>query len=520
MYSEANTTYKFSFKLKQAHRAAQLAYAAAIESGSSKSEARSRGVKAFLSRRVLIPSATITPNLQAKLKSWTDRMLISRVVTGDGYDPIRKRGVAQSHVHQVVVRTWPLKSVKHNTGHVGISIKSDRSRRLNAAGPDSESEKHLYFTWWPKFDKSAKGRIRKALGYTQCSTTSDYYRDKSGMISPKTDARLMAGHDQKEKAEKQLKEELTKEALDKALASPINQARPRQKDLKKDDVGWGVMADKVYVPVMGRTVDSETGKPVVNIFGLNETHMRMHVYEVKKQQRASETYYHKYDPRNSCSAKALDVLRKGGAELYISLKNYHIWSDPNLVHQSTVALQERIDELNGKVIAFDQAVSGLTLDEVSFPVVRYMEDNQPKNFNVCYYQLCVKDVISHLERLELSEYSRKVQELMAGILSLLREIGERKLNIDAITPLNIRLVESMEKLQTELKTESSRKELFLPVYGALLDIKRQYEVDPFTKMPPEPLLNEDESEQLSVPEVEVSPESETAPKNRWWSGLI
>ncbi len=488
MHSENNTTYICSFGLTQGHRAAKLAYNTAVGSGERKKDALKKGFRAFFGREVKVPSIVVTAthseNLRTIMEAYTQKGIFKRVVTTEGFDPFRKRGEAKDYNHQVVIRTWPYKSMVHS-GHAAVSIKSDEDRTMNAGGPDRKSPKHLYFSWWPAYDGTVKARFKKLFGYIRSTSVRKYIMDKEGLLSERTDARLLAGHDELEHARSRFESGFGKEWFTRVEVNPLKKNLPRQKRLNEKDLGWGVMADKVYLPVLGQTTIAGSDKKKINMFGLNESHMRVYVHNLRKKERASEVYYHKKDPRNSCSGKALEVIRAGGADNFVNTKNYHIWSDPNKLHQTAIKLQKRIEELNNKVELFDEKFNEVVgVEDKEFRVQRYqLEDGEEVKIDeeVNWNKLEVIDVIRLLRIIDDKDKPSKVRLLLSKILVQLEEVNERKIDVDTITPHTVELVELMNQLYNRLDSNEEKLDFFIPIYGALQRIKKHYAVDPYNK---------------------------------------
>ncbi|MRI33877.1 hypothetical protein EOPP23_12855 [Endozoicomonas sp. OPT23] len=491
MYSENNTTYRFSFARSKAHRAAQLAYTAAISSGTETRDARKAAIRAFFGREVIIPSTVVTAtnsgDLRSRLETYTEKRVFSRVITKEGFDPFRKRGEAQNCSHQIVIRTWPYHSYTGNAGHVSVSVKSDQDRKMNSSGPDQVSPKKMNFSWWPLFDKTVKSRIAKRLGYVRCTSEGSYKDDKIGMVSASTAAKLLVGHGELELAKSIFgpggSEGNNEKWFMKREVAPITAARPRQKRSSDPEQSWELMADKVYVPVMGAIKNIKTDEKKINMFGLNETKMRAHIHNLRKKERAGEVYYHVKDPRNNCSARALGVIKAGGAQHYVKTRNYLIWSDPNRIHKTAIKLQERIDDLNHQVAAAEHDFSTITgVGGQKVEVERIVDgENVLQEKGWGDENVDIDDISMHLSRLPQDKQSRKFKKLIKAICCQMDEIYQRRLDVDTITPHAIKLVELTGELWKNLKDNGDRLTYFLPVYTALQIVKKSYDVDPFTK---------------------------------------
>ena len=194
MQIEKGQVYSFIFSQMGRKSAAQAAFKLAKANGESDRSALKKSARAFIQRKVNV-SATMLEgshftHVSKQLMGDIKTKSVQRVTTAMGVDPIRKRGTAQNQTRQVIIRTWPFKSIDH-PGHASLSVKD--------SSPERSEPKHTFLSWWPTAEidstynrlliKMGLGELRKR----KARVTNRYTDDKVQEISNRTQARLLAG---------------------------------------------------------------------------------------------------------------------------------------------------------------------------------------------------------------------------------------------------------------------------------------------------------------------------------------
>ena len=488
MLNDATSQYILTFKgFRGRKAAADLAFRASRSIGDNRRRAFKVAVKAFIGKKVYIRQKVINLTVNKGLKSDIDKLVKSRTIkmitTNEGNDFMQKRGAAQDCVRVMVVRSWPFHNFK-NTGHAAVSIKSGWARSIATKNGNVRSRSNLYFTFWPDFNRKMTKRM-KFLGQKYVKVFDTYRRDKGGMVGRMTEARLMSGEGMADQALGIYKKDFDEQQQRRIRLEPLKEARNRQK--KADDGRWKVSADKVYLPAFGKTRIKGSIRSRCHMFGLDEEGMRRHAHELNKRAEEGALLYHMKDPRNNCSAKALEMIRVGGLENYIKVDEYLIWSTPNTFHDVAVRLQERIDALNSTVESLHGFAS--TIPDRPDPghgsswvggkakPASVVDPLKEKPFN----KMTLDETVSYLNSYVNDQMNRASSSVRSSIKTILGKLGDiKKLGgaLDKIIPHSIVLVEEMDRLRHLISAGDQLRDVFLPVNRALQHIHDLYNVDP------------------------------------------
>ena len=496
MLNDPGARYIFAFRgLRGRAAAAKLAYKAERSAGCDRKQAGKAAFKAFMVQSVVIKGRVInltsSSRLRQSIHDLSNRPFARTITTLDGSDPIAKRGSAQNLDRVIIFRSWAYKDMSH-PGHAALAIKSKTSRNLmDSTSKEFTSEPNLPFSWMPDDSDTQKGRPLKMrlLRRKYATTDSPYEDDKEIMTSQITNVRLMAGHGAIKKVMDTY--DLTRQQLIQTELKAITTPRPRQKRIKGTN-DWVTSADKVYIPAFGKAEDKKTGIASVHMFGLSEKKMRLYIHEMNQKIETGEVYYQKNHPKNNCSAKALEVAKVGGLDHYIDVHDYWIWIDPSTFHTVAVRLQKRIDELNGKVEAFNGFAATITdrPDRETYwhRLTHAMDKKKPniqtsmekpfKRMSLIETTAYLKHYLTEIQKPGHSEFDPKIRSSLSLILKKLASIEKQNGDLDKIVPHSIALVEEIDRLKGFIKSEAHKRNIFLPVNQALQHIRNLYNVDP------------------------------------------
>lgn len=443
MNPEAGITYNFTFKEVGRNQARQLAYELAKTRGHNRGKALLHSLEAFLGKRVKVAADELLQgefaHIDESLKTLQNKKLIARVATSAGFDHQRIRGGAKQLSRQIVVRTWPYKGL-NSPGHASLSIKDSK--------PESGPPKHKYLSWWPNGRyPGLLGRVMKVFSVSPAINHGAYREDKDYETSDQTIARLMAGAGDFDALKQS--ERFTAEEKKKGINNPVL-PRARQVPIRGTKL-WGTQADKVYIPPYGTNRHMETGSPHFLLFGLNESKMDAYVSKLKRSALLHSGQYNMVDPHKNCSGTVLDALKEAGADMFIDTNNAWLISDPNIVHNLAVRLQERLESLNQQVSELDtkftniisdpelalllapnKAIPGMSVSDMEWPM-----DDEPGLSGEFQHQIqMIKRAISHFERPEKSMESLipKAVVLMEAIQKGYQLAGEDEQATKAMAP--------------------------------------------------------------------------------------
>ena len=501
MLNTPGVQYVFAFKgFRGRTAAAKLAYKAKRSIGCDRKQAGRAAFKAFIVQSVTIKEKVINlstnDELRKSIRELSRKPFARTIKTLEGSDLIAKRGDAQNLDRVIVFRSWAYRDLSH-AGHASVAIKSKKARNLiDSSSKTFISKPNLPFSWMPsKYERQQKRPLKMKLLRRKFATAKDNYAwDKQLMTADKTSARLMAGHGRPKSAKRRYRTELTREEQVQVALNPITTPRPRQKQKRGDEI-WVTSADKVYVPVFGKAEDKKTNKTHIHMFGLSEEKMRRHIHELQPKMATGEIYYQEKHPKNSCSARALELAEVGGLNHFIKINDYWIWSDPNTFYTVAVRLQERIDDLNAKVDRchnfakiipdrpdkrryWKKTMSG---GDTSEPDIQTLMEKPFNQMNMVEVKAYLKHYAAQTQH---SDYDPAIQALLTHIIKKLDDIENQNADLERIIPHSIVLVEDIDKLSGMIKTERQKRDIFLPVNKALQHIHDLYDVDPLESQQP------------------------------------
>jgi virulence protein IcsB len=259
------------------------------------------------------------------------------------------KGEAKPLARQVVVRIWEYKSMDH-PGHAAVSIK-------NVMDPSQWKHTNEYVSWWP----AESGNSKDMLPFTsrEVSQSKSYQQDKYLEISERTEARL--------KEAELAHQEIAERRLEPISMELNKQAAffPRAAQKKGQDGNWGISAQKIYFPMIGKNKDlsaeGNQGNKFI-LFGLDEKAMLNDAQLLKREAKNGTTGYTFASRTENCAAIAVRMLRSGGAESFAPFSSAWIYEDPNKVQEYAKSVQKEIDQLNYKVDNIDNYSTQLLQD--------------------------------------------------------------------------------------------------------------------------------------------------------------
>lgn len=254
------------------------------------------------------------------------------------------RGDAKPLARQAVVRIWPNTKTKDggplkgNVGHASITVKNKMQDGLA-----KQIKKHI--SWWP--GASAEGSKKdRFFAQRPGRSLKDYAEDKRYEIADRTVERLMRG----EEAAARLK---TGDASpqDRELAKYI----PRANQKKDKDGKWGVVAQKVYFPLVGRNKETaQKNNKSFTLFGLNEKNIIADGEKAKADAGRSVIGYTLASKTENCAAMVARMLKSGGAENFSKFNSAWISEDPNKIHAYAKTVQIEVDKLNNQTKTIEE----------------------------------------------------------------------------------------------------------------------------------------------------------------------
>lgn len=278
------------------------------------------GDKAAMSAQELIESASSTNIDKKSIKNMTS-------IAEDVYG----RGNAKNLSRSVVIRIWPYKSMQH-VGHASVTIN-------NSNNPNVKKQIKEHMSFVPGEDPGNKMKERY-FGDRIGRFNSNYKEDKAFEISERAANRLNMGV--------QARDEISDKGIDNVTEETIALARfkPRALQKKNKDGDWGVSAQKVYIPTIGKCKDKVTSEKQSIMFGLCESDMLNTLKGLKEDAESGKLKYTLASTSQNCSAMAARMLVAGGSENFIKFESSLITEDPNSIHKYAKQVQDKVDELN------------------------------------------------------------------------------------------------------------------------------------------------------------------------------
>ena len=282
----------------------------------------------------------------------------------------------------------------------------------------------------------------ESVGLFKGGAKSSYSMDKQAQLKDSTQARLIAGHGDIYEVEEKMGK-VSPAIMLQARLAPIKTPKPRQKHSSSSDT-WGVVADKVYVPPFGPNKNPTTGEKTFLLFGLDEDKMRYFIQDRRKSKFLENAKYHMLDPANNCSGKTLELLKAGGAELFGTLDDTWVISDPNTAHQSSIRLQQRVDRLNETAERLEQMSS--TEKSVSTEtLVTDLEGDFEAEHDIESGEISTSSIpnaIDYLETVVLPIASGALRTQLYSAIEALKGIEKNKATIEGMMPHCINFVEA------------------------------------------------------------------------------
>lgn len=240
----------------------------------------------------------------------------------------RFHGVGMAKKAQIptaVFRFWPYENRQH-LGHASMSLKHP-----------SQPSQDKYFSWGIASPYEMVDRTDVLKSFPADKTSGTYREDKCGQLADRTRKRLEDG----ERARK-----IVKKHKGKGHTQLLKQAgfQPRARQKKDKDGDWGVSAQKVYLPIIGK--EYSYGKEATLLFGLNEKAICKTWQDVDKGVNDGSLRYRAISTKQNCSAMVARLLMAGGADAFVPYRAPWLYEDPNSLYDYTIRVQEKIDRLN------------------------------------------------------------------------------------------------------------------------------------------------------------------------------
>ncbi len=269
------------------------------------------------------------------------------------------RGNAKALARQAVVRIWPNAPgcpLKGAVGHASITVK-------NKMSPNFSRQISEHISWWPT-ENPSEGKKNQFFGRRGARSLEDYKEDRTREIGAQTVSRLKKGEDAKERLR-------TGQGtpLDRELAKYI----PRSNQMKDKDGDWGVIAQKVYLPLVGKNAETNNrNNKSFTFFGLNERRIIADAQKAKSDAEDGTTAigYTLASKEENCAAMVARMLKSGGAENFETFNSAWIFEDPNKIHAYAKTVQSKVDELN---IQADN-IGSIYIDKLKISAFKAMSD--------------------------------------------------------------------------------------------------------------------------------------------------
>ena len=247
------------------------------------------------------------------------------------------RGDAKPLARQAVVRIWPNTPMKEGgpwkgqVGHASITVK-------NKMEENAKKQINAHISWWP--GTSVEGTKNRFFAQRPGISLKDYKEDKKYEISERTVERLKRG----ENAAKRL---ATGDASPQDREDAKYTARANQ---KKDKNGnWGVIPQKVYLPLVGKNKDkTNRSDKSFSLFGLSEKNMIAGGEKAKSDAKQNIIGYTMASKTENCASMVARMMKSGGSENFSKFESAWISEDPNKIHEYAKTVQNEVDKLNGQ----------------------------------------------------------------------------------------------------------------------------------------------------------------------------
>ena len=219
-----------------------------------------------------------------------------------------------------------------HVGHASVTIN-------NSNNPNVKKQIKEHMSFVPGEDPGNKMKERY-FGDRIGRFNSNYKEDKAFEISERAANRLNMGV--------QARDEIADKGIDSVTEETIALARfkPRALQKKNKDGDWGVSAQKVYIPTIGKSKDKVTSEKQSIMFGLCESDMLNTLKTLKEDAESGKLKYTLASTSQNCSAMAARMLVAGGSENFIKFESSLITEDPNSIHKYAKQVQDKVDELN------------------------------------------------------------------------------------------------------------------------------------------------------------------------------
>lgn len=246
------------------------------------------------------------------------------------------RGEAKPLARQVVVRVWEYKSIDH-PGHASVSVK-------NFIDPNRKKHVREHVSWWPA-TSSTGGTKETLFAPRRAAPLESYKADKLSEISTRTLERLNEAEQARQEIAKRRKKPVDAELNKKATFLP----KAAQKKYKEGE--WGISAQKVYLPMIGKNKDlssEEKKNSKFVMFGLDEKSILKDARLVKDEAKENKIGYTLASTTQNCAAITARMLKSGGAESFVPFPSAWFNEDPNKIYAYAKSVQEEVDGLNHK----------------------------------------------------------------------------------------------------------------------------------------------------------------------------
>ncbi len=270
-----------------------------------------------------------------KVRSLTARK-IDRMI--EAAKTFHGHGEAKKLQRHAVLRFWPAK--KRSTTHPGHASMTTKK---------GIGHQQCHISWWPSGGISGKDGTWKPIDGNISAT---YHQDKGSEISPLTAQKLNSGEYRPQP--RQRRQPVIKGArLTEEMYHNLNLCQ------------WGVSAEKVYLPMLGRAYPKDGGRVRNFIFGLDDVSIEASWEKVKNGIDDKSEQYQMVSKTRNCSGMVGRMLEAGGATMFMKLPKNFLYSDPNTMKDYALNLEEIMAAYNGDAETFLDARDKLYQDRLA-----------------------------------------------------------------------------------------------------------------------------------------------------------